>query len=403
VTRLKDVAVVVAGQSPPSDEVFELGEGLPFLQGNAEFGARAPTPVYECNSAPKQCLSGDVLLSVRAPVGAVNIADTTYGIGRGLCAVRGQRIDRGYLWWWLQHCKSELDSLSTGTTFAAVSAAIIGGLRLPDLSETEQHHVAEWLDHTIDKIDVLIRNQEQLIEKLRERAQAVITQAVWKGLDSAPTSQTRIDTAPQAPTQWTRARNKQLLFESTEVSLTGDEEMLSVSHLTGITPRSEKSITMFEAESTVGYRLVWPDDLVINTMWAWMGALGVSHHEGIVSPAYGVYRFRDRARLEPRYFDYLYRTPEYVVEMTRHSRGIWSSRLRLYPDVFLRLPVVVPPIEEQSRIVDYLDEQTSKISTLIERAEQFIDLAKERRAVLITAAVTGRIDVPDHFGHEGVA
>src|SRR5690606_3497244 len=135
------------------------------------------------------------------------------------------------------------------------------------------------------------------------------------------------------PARWSWMRNKALLYEAQGLSVDGSEELLSVSHLTGVGPRSEKNVTMTSAESLEGYRLVESGDLVINTMWAWMGALGVAKQSGIVSPAYGVYRPRPRALFEPRFFDYLYRSPEYVMEMTRLSRGIWSSRLRIYPEV----------------------------------------------------------------------
>jgi len=106
-----------------------------------------------------------------------------------------------------------------------------------------------------------------------------------------------------------------------------------------------------------------------------------------------VYRAIDGADFDPGYFDYLYRSTPYVAEMTRNSRGIWSSRLRLYPEVFLRLGVVVPPLDEQRAIAAYLDDQTTKIDALIAKTERFIELSKERRAALITAAVTGQIDV----------
>ncbi len=93
------------------------------------------------------------------------------------------------------------------------------------------------------------------------------------------------------PVSWQVMRAKCLFKEIDDRSKTGKEEMLSVSHKTGVTPRSQKSVTMFLAKSNVGHKICHPHDLVINTLWAWMAALGVSKHLGIVSPAYGVYPF----------------------------------------------------------------------------------------------------------------
>lgn len=186
------------------------------------------------------------------------------------------------------------------------------------------------------------------------------------------------------PDSWPMVRNKQILSESLGVSQEGTEELLSVSHITGITPKSEKRVTMIEAESLDGYRLVEPGDLVINMMWAWMGALGVSRHAGIVSPAYSVYRPKPGVEIDSRYFDYLYRSDAYVAEMTRHSRGIHSSRLRIYPNVFLSLRVPKPTLEAQRAIADYLDRATARIDTLIEEQKRLIEMLRERRSALVS-------------------
>lgn len=258
----------------------------------------------------------------------------------------------------------------------------------------EQWAIANFLDEQTSRIDTLIAKQDHLIDTLQERRRAVAEHAVWAGLRRSETLRSaQIGCAPSVPIHWDWTRNKNILVERDDLSFDGSEELLTVSHLTGITPRSEKKVTMIEAESHTGYRLVSSGDLVINTMWAWMGALGISRNVGMVSPAYGVYTFRDRNQTDPCFFDYLFRSRQYVTEMTRFSRGVWTSRLRLYPESFLQLPVVVPPIVEQREIVKYLDEQTSRIDALIAKTGEHIVLAKERRSALIAAAVTGQIDL----------
>ncbi|MGH2359029.1 MAG: restriction endonuclease subunit S, partial [bacterium] len=166
---------------------------------------------------------------------------------------------------------------------------------------------------------------------------------------------------------------------------------LTVSHLTGVTPRSEKVVNMFEADTTEGYKISLAGDLVINTLWAWMGAMGVAGVNGIVSPAYNVYT--PGPRLDPSYVDLLVRLPVFAQEVTRYSKGVWSSRLRLYPEGFFEVFLPVPPIEEQGAIVEHIALETAKLDKVRAATGRTIALLKERRGALIAAAVTGQIDV----------
>ncbi|MFZ4662546.1 MAG: restriction endonuclease subunit S [Caldilineaceae bacterium] len=205
------------------------------------------------------------------------------------------------------------------------------------------------------------------------------------------------------PTHWKVTRAKNLFYESNELSISGEEEQLSVSHMTGVTSRSEKNVTMFKAESYVGHKICQPNDLVINTMWAWMGALGVSRIPGIVSPSYGVYRPKDVNLIHAQYYDSLLRTPHYVAEYVRRSTGIHSSRLRLYPDEFLRMPLLFPPLEEQTQIAKFLDYETANIDALIAKQQQLIALLQEKRQAVISHAVTKGLNPAAPLRDSGVA
>ena len=196
------------------------------------------------------------------------------------------------------------------------------------------------------------------------------------------------------PTHWPEKRAKYYFKEIDERSQSGEEEMLSVSHITGVTPRSEKNVTMFKAESNVGQKLCQPGDLVINTMWAWMSALGVSNHAGIVSPAYGVYRPRNKQNYDNYFLDHLLRIEGYRSEYICRSTGIRSSRLRLYPDKFLSMPVVCPPQEEQQAITRFLKAQDHLFRKFIRNKRRLIELLKEQKQNIINQAVTRGLD-PD--------
>ena len=219
----------------------------------------------------------------------------------------------------------------------------------------------------------------------------MVTQAVTRGLDPrAPTRNPGVPWLSRMPAHWKVERARWLFRERDERSEDGTEELLTVSHITGVTPRSDKDVNMFEAKTLAGYKICRPGDLVINTLWAWMGAMGVSSTHGVVSPAYNVYH---TTRLEPAYVDALCRIPVFAQEVIRHSKGVWSSRLRLYPDGFFDIALPVPPLSEQRRIVAALAAEREKLDALHAAALHAMELLKERRAALIAAAVAGQLQV----------
>lgn len=258
----------------------------------------------------------------------------------------------------------------------------------------EQAAIVRYLDWACGRLDRAIRAKRKIIALLNEQKQAIIHRAVTRGLDSnVPLKHSGVDWLGDVPSGWSLRRAKYLFREVDERSASGSEELLSVSHITGVTPRSQKNITMFKAESYAGHKLCKPGELVINTMWAWMGALGVSGDFGIVSPAYAVYRQRNEEVLMPQFVDLLLRTRTYVDEFTRRSTGIRSSRMRMYPEEFFKVEILIPPYSAQQNILKFIAARTENLDKSIERVNAELDLLREYRTRLIADVVTGKLDV----------
>jgi type I restriction enzyme, S subunit len=309
-----------------------------------------------------------------------------------------------------QYLRYMLQHLSPLFVMNAVKSAVPGVDRndihpirtaLPPLPE--QRTIADFLDRETAAIDALISSKTSLIDRFHEKRRCYIAEVCLRGLDrSAPSKSSGIPTVGRVPRHWTVVRNKMLFREIDERSVDGTEELLTVSHITGVTRRSEKpEVTMFMAESLAGYKRCRRDDLIINTMWAWMGALGVSGSNGIVSPGYNVYRLKQKA--VSKFFDLLYRTPQYITEFTRWSKGVWESRLRLYPFEFLQILTPVPPLDEQQVIVDAVERETGGQLKAIATLQTSISKLAEYRSALISAAVTGQIDIRNYHPQEAAA
>ena len=287
---------------------------------------------------------------------------------------------------------AEVEMRSVGVSYPAVNASDLGDIPVHLPPEPNQRAIADYLDREMARLDALVAAKEWALGLLAEKRRALITRAVTRGLDpSAPLRDSGIPWLGEIPERWHTERARWLFRERDERSDTGEEELLTVSHLTGVTPRSEKDVNMFEAATTAGYKICLSGDLVVNTLWAWMGAMGVAPQNGIVSPAYNVYE--PGPLLDPDYVDALVRLPVFAQDVARYSKGVWSSRLRLYPEGFFAVSIPVPPLSEQRDIVTHIANQTLKLDQLRAATERTTSLLKERRATLIAAAVTGQIAV----------
>ena len=262
-------------------------------------------------------------------------------------------------------------------------------LDIPSLSK--QQRIVDYLDAKLGKIDARIAILEKQQDAYARLKRSVIHHAVTRGLDpNVFLKDSGVEWIGMIPKHWELQRFKSIFTECKSVTETGQEDLLSVSEYYGVARRIDKMEDgeyESRADSLVGYKVCKKDDLVINIMLAWKRGLGFSDFDGIVSPAYAVYRGKDIA---PHYFHYLMRTDMYVAEYKRNSKGIIDSRLRMYTDRFNNIMAIVPPLSEQQAIAAYLDEKCSKIDAATENIAKQIDALKRLKRALINEVVTGQ-------------
>lgn len=381
--KLKHVARMAAGDAITSDDIRESGD-YPVYGGN---GLRGYTDHFN--------RKGDFVLIGRqgALCGNINYASGEFWASEH-AIVADLQDDAEVRWLGELLSFMNLNQYSQSAAQPGIAVDVIANLPIPVPPRTAQQAIARFLDRETADIDALIAAKQRLLDLLAEKRRAIVAEAIMRGLNpAAPLRPSGIDWLGEIPAHWEVERTRWLFTERDQRSTTGEEEMLTVSHLTGVTPRSEKNVNMFEAETNEGYKLCLTGDLAINTLWAWMGAMGVARVDGIVSPAYNVYT--PGPRLDADYVDGLVRIPVFAQEVTRYSKGVWSSRLRLYPEGFFEAYFPVPPLDEQREIVRHIATETAKIDRLRAATEHSIILLKERRGALIAAAVTGQIDIPE--------
>jgi type I restriction enzyme S subunit len=383
VTLAKRFVTVKSGDMISSDE--EAADGFPLIGGN---GVRAYTTKWNTK--------GDTLVigRVGARCGCVHhIKENFWASEHAYRVIEKQPLSKRFFFHLLSAL--ELNRFAIKTAQPLLNTEIVESQWIPVPPLLEQDGIAVFLDRELSKIDELVAEQQRLIELLKEKRQAVISHAVTKGLNpDAPTKPSGIEWLGDVPKHWQVTRIANAFFEVAEA---GADELpiLSVSIHHGVSDKEideedmDRKVTRSDDRSK--YKRVASGDLVYNMMRAWQGGFGTVTVSGMVSPAYVV--ARPKTPLETTFVEHLLRTPQAVEEMRRHSRGVTDFRLRLYFDEFKNIRLALPPPEEAAEICTHIDEIEKKFRAMSAACEAAIVLLQERRSALISAAVTGQIDV----------
>ena len=405
--RIKDYTTKVgSGVTPRGGAETYLDEGIPlfrsqnvtndgFLMDDIAFISE------EVDESMKgtRVKPGDVLLNITgASIGRCFYTSDDFergNVNQHVCIIRPKKnkVMSRYLYYCIisDMGQQQIDLTQTGANREGLAVEDIKGFSFDIPSLSRQQRIVDYLDENLarinSRIDVLGKQQDAYV-RLKK---SIIHQAVTRGLNpDVSLKDSGIEWIGMIPEHWEVKRFKSIFSECKSVTETGQEDLLSVSEYYGIARRIDKMDDgeyESRADSLIGYKICKKDDLVINIMLAWKRGLGFSDFDGIVSPAYAVYRGKN---IVPHYFHYLMRTDMYVAEYKRNSKGIIDSRLRMYTDRFNNIIAIVPPLSEQEAIASYLDEKCAKIGAAIENISKQIDASKRLKRALINEVITGQ-------------
>ncbi|MGC6206519.1 MULTISPECIES: restriction endonuclease subunit S [unclassified Citrobacter] len=401
ISKVKYLAPFQVGWTPPTkNDANFIGDNLwvnisdlkdKFISSTAKCISDKAAKEASMDITPR----GSLLYSFKLSVGAVSFAGCDLYTNEAIASFLDQaQLPLSYLYYALPIFI--IENASTNIYGAKIlNQELIKNSFLLAPSHSEAKKVAQFLDHETAKIDNLIEKQQQLIELLKEKRQAVISHAVTKGLNpDVPMKDSGVEWLGDVPAHWQALPTKRLFRLVAEpAEINNDYELLSVYTAIGVAPRKDLEPKGNKASTTDGYWKVRQGDIIVNKLLAWMGAVGFSNYDGVTSPAYDI--LRKVKDINPKFYHYLFRLELTQREFKRWSRGIMEMRLRLYFEELGRIIMPVPPREEQDVIVEEIEKIEYQYSQLENIASHQIDLLQERRTALISAAVTGKIDVRD--------
>lgn len=284
-----------------------------------------------------------------------------------------------------------LASKGIGSGFNRLYSDKFGAITLSLPPRDDQRAIVRFLAHANQKIDGFIRAKRKLIGLLNEQKQAIIHQAVTRGLDpSVPLKPSGIPWLGDIPKHWGVRRAKYLFREVDLRSVTGRETHLAMSQRLGLVP-SDQVDSSLRSESYAGGKLCMVGDLVLNRLKAHLGVFAVAHQCGVISPDYSV--FRKQSQIDMSYYESLLRSSACRRELRIRAKGIVEGFWRLYTDDFYDIRLPVPPPTEQTDIMESVAARTSDLNTAITRTEREIALMQEYRTRLTADLVTGKLDV----------
>lgn len=290
---------------------------------------------------------------------------------------------------------SDVERQSVGVNYPAITSSVLATIKVVFPPLPEQQSIADFLDHQCNEINALTADIQAQIDTLEQYKRSVIANAVTNGLNpDVEMKESGIDDIDAIPVSWQVKKIKFLFSLSSDKNYRPLEEVNLLSLYTefGVFPHGEQEERGNKAVNADGYMIVRKDDIVVNIILAWMGAIGMSNYDGVTSPAYDVYR-PIKGMVIPEFYHFLFRTAWFAGECYKYGRGIMAMRWRTYSSEFKNIYVPQPPIEEQQAIVEYLHSKCAEIDAVIADKRRQLETLDEYKKSLIYEYITGKKEV----------
>lgn len=287
---------------------------------------------------------------------------------------------------------ANLNKLSTSNAQPLITATKVMNLGIPVPNTLEQEMIVNFLDQKTSEIDQAIAIKEQQIALLNERKQIVIQKAVTQGLDpNVPMKDSGVEWIGQIPEHWECKPSRYAFRAVKRFKRDGTEIKFSVTQKWGVIPTDEMQESATQAVSFDGFQICLEDDLVLNKYKAHLGVFWRAPSRGLITGNYTV--FEPLKGINSKYFELLYHTPVYIDIFRTIVYGVIEGMMPLYNNDFYDMLSIVPPLEEQLAIVQYVEEQQKEFSKIERVFLGQSEKLKEYKTTLINDAVTGKIKV----------
>lgn len=384
----------------------DVGDGVPIVKGGdvERDGLRRAllkktTHEIEAPYARARLAANDLVITIRGSAGTVRrVPQELEGCNITQDVARIAPAS-GVVSSWLLYALSSNDAVRqleeriTGATVTGINIRDLKRVVVPVPNVGEQRRIADLLDARCAAIDAAIEKKERMLEAAEDRVASAIETMVRQGTLSrrklVPVDAAWIDRLPEG---WRIERNG-ALFDERDSRGEPHLPVLSVSLVSGVTLRDFSNDRIQPQMSDFAqYKVARRNDIVFNKMRMWQGAVGVAPVDGLVSPDYTV--LRPRAGVDPHYYAAMFKIRAYTGEVSRYSHGIALDRNRIYWTEFKVIRSLVPPTAEQTEIaaaIGAVKDASTRLTTALTRS---IAALREYRTALITAAVTGELDLP---------
>lgn len=401
--QLRHLFDIVSGSTPESGNADYWDGEVPWVtpedvskvEGNVLRDTRRKlTAEGFANSGTTTVAAGGIVLTKRAPIGQLALLglDACSNQGCFLLSAR-EGIEPRCFYYVLANSVPLLQALGRGSTFMELSTDDLKALRAPVLHRPHQLAIADFLDRETERLDALVAAKQRLLDLLAEKRKAAIATAVTRGLDrKVKLRDSGVPWLGEVPWHW-KCRRAKFLFAQSSLPVTPGDEIVTCFRDGQVTLRRNRREEGFtQADLELGYQGIRVGQLVLHSMDAFAGAIGVSDSNGRCSPEYIICDPVLRGLL-PHYFGSLLRTMALAGFIQASCPAVRERAPRIRFNDLGEMYVPVPPFDEQRTIVEHIAHEVSKLDAVRAATERTITLLKERRSALIAAAVTGQINV----------